>query len=189
SVTSPSSTPRWLAIFCARTGCDRPANTISRFHGPRSIQWPGSGSVTGPVVSNPGSESSVVPVLIGVSLFVDLLCASDRQGAGRDVLGDDRPRRDPSIVANLDRSNECILDAGPDVVSDLGRALRPALLVREVHGDVPRRDVRAFADLCVAEVGEVRHLGALADVRVLELHECSSFRPRRENRAGAKVTE
>ena len=36
SSTSPSSTPSFSAMFWARSGCERPAKTISRFSGPRA---------------------------------------------------------------------------------------------------------------------------------------------------------
>src|SRR5438105_13522196 len=81
-----------------------------------------------------------------------------RERSGGDIICDDRTRRNPSVVANADRSIERIVDAGPDVAPDAGRALGFARLVREVRGDVPGGDVRILADLGVADVGEVRHL-------------------------------
>ena len=54
---------------------------------------------------------------------------------------------------------------------------------------VARADVRVLADLGVADVRQVRHLRALADARVLDLHERACLRARLEHRAGAKVTE
>ena len=58
----------------------------------------------------------------------------------------------------------------------------------KVGGDVPRADVRPLADLGIPQV-EVRHLRALANVSILELHEGSSLGPRGEHRSRAKVTE
>src|SRR5215210_1271349 len=190
SSISPSSMPSWSAIRCARPGCDRPANTISRFCGPRSMKWPGCGAGAVGVTSRPGSgASSVVSIATGESFLVDLAGASDGEGLRRDVLRDDRARRNPSIVANRDRSNEPIVDPGPDVAPDRGASLRPARLMGEVGRDVAGRDVRAGADLGVADVREVGHLRALADVRVLDLHERARLGPRLEDCAGAKVTE
>src|SRR5438105_15902532 len=89
---------------------------------------------------------------------------------------DDRARCNPSIVANDDRSIERIVDTGPDVAADPGLRLRAARLVLEVRGDVPGSDVRVVADLRVADVGEVRHLGACADRRGLDLDEGADLR-------------
>src|SRR3954447_21200072 len=80
--------------------------------------------------------------------------------SGRDIIGDDRAARNPSIVANLDGRIEDIVDAGPDGVADLRPGLREALLVLEIGGDAPGADVRVLADLGVPDVGEMRHLRA-----------------------------
>src|SRR5204862_123838 len=80
-------------------------------------------------------------------------------------------RRNPSIVPNLDRSNEGIVDAGPDVAPDDGAALLTAGMVGEVGRDVAGADVRPLADLGVADVRGVRHLRAAAEVGVLDLDE------------------
>src|SRR5215211_3523792 len=197
-VTSPSSTPSRSPIFWASSRCDRPEKSISRFCGPRSIQcsrWSStSGSVPG-TVSRPGRLASSVVIVGstvstgGVALLVFLSCPGDGERARRDVFRDDRSRRNPSALANLDRSNERILDAGPDVVSDRRPALRLSGLVREVDSDVARGDVRVLADLRIADVRQMRNLGPRADARVLDLHERARLRVRLEDRAGAKVTE
>src|SRR5215204_1678078 len=189
SSISPSSTPSWSTMRFASPGCDRPANTISRFCGPRSMKWPGRGSATAGVTSRPGSGARSVSITTGESFLVDLAGAGDGECLRRDVFRDDGARRNPSIVANRDRSNEPIVDPGPDVAPDRRACLRPSRLVREVGRDVPGRDVRAGADLGVADVREVGHLCALADVRVLHLHERARLRPRLEDCAGAKVTK
>src|SRR5215203_4287020 len=189
SSISPSSTPSWSTMRFASPGCDRPANTISRFCGPRSMKWPGRGSATAGVTSRPGSGARSVSITTGESFLVDLAGAGDGECLRRDVFRDDGARRNPSIVANRDRSNEPIVDPGPDVAPDRRASLRPSRLVREVGRDVPGRDVRAGSDLGVADVREVGHLCALADVRVLDLHERARLRPRLEDCAGAKVTE
>src|SRR5438046_10193802 len=88
-----------------------------------------------------------------------------------DIICDDRTRRNPSVVANVDRSIERIVDTGPDVAADPGRALRQARFVGEIGRDVARGDVRILADLRVSEVREVRNLGAGADAGPLQLDE------------------
>ena len=61
-------------------------------------------------------------------------------------------------------------------VADLGAVLVAAVVV---GGDRAGADVRAGADLGVADVGEVRHLGALADLGVLHLDERADLARRR----------
>src|SRR5256714_5995537 len=193
SSTSPSSRPRCSAIAPARSGCERPANTISRFSGPRSIQCPEDGFVID-ACSSPGRASSAVPVKLSM-LLVDptflgfLAWREPGEGSGGDIICDDRPRCNPSVVANVDRSIERIVDAGPDVATDPSQALRQTGFVREVGRDVAGGDVRIFADLGVPEVGEVRYLGAGADPGLLQLDERAGFRPRAEHRAGPEIGE
>src|SRR3954468_20277935 len=161
-MTSPHSTPRCSEIVCASPGCERPEKTISRFHGPRSIQCPGWGCTAADWPSRPGRASSVVPVSM---LFVDPAFLGDLtrreacQRAGRNIFGNDRPRRKPGVVANLDRRIEHIVDSGPDVAPDARRRFRLPGLVLEVRGDVAGGDVRILTDLGVSDVGEVRDLG------------------------------
>src|SRR5205085_2583039 len=153
SSTPPSSRPRCSAIAAARSGCERPANTISRFSGPRSIQCPEDGSVID-AFSSPGRASSAVSVRLSM-LVVDpaflgfLTWRESGERSGGDIICDDRTRCNPSIVANVDRSIEHIVDTGPDVAADMSRALRQSRLVREVGRDVARRDVRILPDLRV----------------------------------------
>src|ERR1043166_7257834 len=123
-------TPSFSAIASARAGFERPPTSISRFCGPRSIQGvlSVSGS-TGSTVSSPGSVASLIlfPLLSDVAFFGDLALTRDRKGFRGDVVRDDRSRPNPSIVANLDRRNERIVDAGPDVAPDPGAAFRLSL--------------------------------------------------------------
>src|SRR5262249_13756936 len=89
------------------------------------------------------------------------------------VAGDDRTRTRVRALADLDRRHEHRVRAGAGVLPDLGAVLLLAVVVR---GDVPGPDVGAGADLGVAHIGEVRHLGALADLRVLHLDERADVR-------------
>src|SRR5215204_1271406 len=182
----------------ARSGCERPDTSISRFDGPRSSQFCGFGVDCVAGASRPGSGATSVVVtgsvaLVGssggIAFLVLLPRAGDAERARRDVSRDDRSRANPSTFPNLDRGNEGIVDTGPDVPADRRPAFGLTGLVREVRGDVPRADVHALRDVSVADVGEMRHLGALAHARVLDLHECARLRARLENSAGAKVTE
>src|SRR2546422_2201281 len=159
--------PSLSAMASASAGFERPPTSISRFCGPRSIQGVRSvsGMTGGSTVSSPGSVASAIlfPLVSDVAFLGDLPLTRDRKGFRRDVFGDDRARPNPSTVANLDRRNECIVDAGPDVAADLRPALRLPLLVREVDRDVAGSDVRVRADLRVADVRLVRHLRSLPD--------------------------
>src|SRR5215471_10020648 len=148
---------------------------MSRFHGPRSIQWPGRGCAAGVWPSRPGRASSVVPVstlVIDPSFFRRLPRREPRKRPGRDIFRYHRTRRKPHIVADLHRSIERIVDTGPDVAPDARHRLRLARLVLEV-----RRDV------AVADVGEVRDLRARADDGLLHLDEGADLRLARDGRA------
>src|SRR5579871_1011840 len=114
--TSPSSTPSCWAIRIARSVCERPENTISRFCGPRSIQWPGDDCVT-TVGSRPGRTSSGLALARCISLLVLLPRPGHCEGIGGDVLRYDRTCGDPSPVPDLERCDEAIVDAGPDVAA------------------------------------------------------------------------
>src|SRR5919198_1037513 len=114
---------------------ERPANSISRFHGPRSMKRSGLGTALVVATSMPGRwVSSAVPLSIVESFLVDLFSAGDCEGPGRDVLRDDRARGNPSIVANRDRSNEHIVAAGVDVAADC----RPEFAGTELRSVVGR---------------------------------------------------
>src|SRR5271169_5642191 len=131
---SPSSTPSFSAICAARPGCDRPEKTMSRFCGPRSIQCPGTGALM-IAFSRPGRAISVAVTLSMLLVdppFLRLLSRGEAcQRSRRDIIRDDRARRNPSVVANVDRSIEHIVDTGPDVVADPRPGLRLPRLVLE----------------------------------------------------------
>src|SRR5579884_373124 len=159
-------------MFWARSGCERPAKTISRFRGPRSMKCSGDGSVT-TRASSPGRGISVAVelsmLLVDPSFLRRLPRGKTGQRTGRDIIRDDCSRRNPGVVADLDRCKERIVDAGPDVAPDPRALLRLSRQVRQVRRDVAGRDVRPFSHLDVAEVRKVRNLGAAADCGVLDL--------------------
>src|SRR5918912_784577 len=165
---------------------------MSRFGFPRSSQWLGfvCGSETS--TSSPGRRASVgvvVALVIDPVLFGDLAWREPCEGSGGDILCDDSPRRNPSIVPNLDRSNEGIVDTGPDVAADDGTTFLPPRIVGEVGRDVAGADVRTLADLRVADVGGVRHLRAAAEARVLDLDKRAGPRALLEHGARPQVAE
>src|SRR6478735_169597 len=174
---------------CASAGCDRPEKTIRRFCGPRSIQWPAAGFVTASGDSSPGRTSSVAALTGCISLLVLLARPGDRECVWGDVLRYDRSCSDPCTVSDRYRRDEAILDRGPDVAADRRAALGPAWVVREVGGDGACAHVRVLADVSVSDVREMGHLGAIPDLRVLDLHEGACLGRLAEDRAGPKVTE
>src|SRR6185437_12326155 len=138
--------------------------------------------------SRPGRTSSVA--VSGCIAFLVLLArAGDAERVGRDVFRYHRSGGDPSSVPHLDGRDERIVHPGPDVAADPGPALRLTGLVREVRGDGAGADVRVVADLGVAHVREMRHLRAVADPRVLDLHVGARLGVATEDRSRAKVTE
>src|SRR3954447_3652496 len=142
--------------------CERPENTISRFCGPRSIQWPVCGCATS-CGSRPGRTSSGLAPAGCIPLLVLLTRPRDCERVGGDVLRYHRSGSDPSTVPDLDGRDEAIVDPGPDVAPDRGAAFRLAGRMREVGGDRAGPDVRVLADLRVADVRQVRHFRAVAD--------------------------
>src|SRR6187551_828849 len=130
----------------ARSGCERPEKTISRFCGVSGIAWPGF-NVGSAGASRPGRVCSTVPA--STTPLLDGL--SGREAHERvlgDVVGYDRARSRPCVVSESDRCNEDSVHTDPDVTADLGPLLRPAA-VGKVDGDRAGADVRPVADLCV----------------------------------------
>ena len=155
SLTSPSSMLSWSAIFWARTGCERPEKSISFPEGPRSIQRPrspcGWGVCSG-VTSRPGSDELSRSAFHAGSPPWSPVAPARWRAIRRDVLGDVRAAADPCIVSDRHRSLEAIVNAGPDVPADRRPLLLASGLVRVVGRDRAGADVRALADLGIAEV-------------------------------------
>src|SRR3954452_9238874 len=153
--------PSFSAMRCASSGCERPENSISLFDGPFSIQCSGLTSGFASATSSPGRRvSSVVALSTEIALFRDLLRWESSERFGRDIFCYVRPARNPCIVPDLDRGLEAIVNAGPDVAADLRLPFGTTGLMGEIRGDVPGCDVRALAHLGIADIGEMRDLGA-----------------------------
>src|SRR2546429_4343455 len=133
-----------------------PENSINRCCGPRSIQRVGSpAGIGGSTVSSPGSVAvSVIGwssmLVVDVPFLRHLARRKARDGAWRHVVRDDRADRDPSVVADFERSNEGIVDAGPDVAANFCPTFGSIRLVRIVGRDRAGADVRLRANLGVA---------------------------------------
>src|ERR1700754_3544765 len=121
-----------------------------------------------------------------VAVYVLLLRSRDPESAGGNVLGDHRPGPNIRPVADGHGRDEGAVDAGLDPSADLRPVLAEAVVVGR---DVARRDVRAVADVGVAEVGQMGHLGPDADLRVLDLDERADLRGLADVGAGTEVGE
>src|SRR6476620_3819094 len=151
--------PSFSAIRCASAGCERPEKSMSRLDGPRSIQCSGLTSALASATSRPVRRGcSVVEISTEIALFRDLLRWEAGERLGRDIFCYVRTACNPSVVPDLHRCLEPIVNAGPDVPPDLRLPLGLPGLVEEVGRDVACRHVGVLADLGVADVGEVRHL-------------------------------
>src|SRR4051812_30836512 len=96
----------------ASSGCERPANSMSRFDGPVSIQCSGLTSGLVSATSSPGSRvSSVVPLSTQIALFRDLSRREAGERFGRYILRDVRPPCNPCVVSDLDGRPEPLLNA------------------------------------------------------------------------------
>ena len=160
-VIAPSSTPSCSAIASASSGCERPANTISRFCGPRSIQWPGCGSVTaGEIrVLEPGEHELSRPA---AELHIPPCSPGARARPRAHPAGTSFVIVDPAAVhAPSPTSTGATKPFWIPVLTFLPIRVRlfgsPGL-VGEVRGDRAGADVRVLADLGVADVRQVRHL-------------------------------
>src|SRR5438874_498398 len=97
-----------------------------------------------------------------VVLDVALLCASDPQCPGWHVLGDRRACGRPGVVADGDRGHQRDVDPSVYVLADLGAVL---VLPVVVGGDGAGPEIRSLPHIGIADVGQVRDLGARAHVR------------------------
>src|SRR6476660_5868110 len=128
-------------------------------------------------------------LLVDPAFLRDLAWREARQGARRNIFGNDCTGRKPSIVANLDRRIERIVDAGPDVAPDARGRLRLTGLMFEVRSDVAGGDVRILTDLGGADVVEVRDLRVRADRGFLHLDEGADLRALADARPRADERE
>ena len=115
-----------------------------------------------------------------------LLAAGDPERARGNVLGDHRPGGRVGAIPDLHGSDQHVVGADPHVVAHRRTMLRDPVVVHEDRG---RADVGMRADVGVAHVGQVRHLGAFADRRVLQLHVGPDVRPRADPGAGPQPGE
>src|SRR3972149_2633693 len=94
------------------------------------------------------------------------------QRPGRDALGDHRARAHVGPRPDGDGRHEARVGADERAGADHGLVLVGAGVVA---GDRARADVRLVADGGVPDIREVGHLGAAADLRLLQLHEVADL--------------
>src|SRR5512145_2765273 len=119
-------------------------------------------------------------------LDVTLRPGGHRERAWRHVTAHDRPATGHGAVADAHRRDERVVGPGPGMPPDRRTVLVHPVVVGE---DRARADVRALADLRVADVGQVRDLRAVADLGVLGLDERADLALRAEHGAGTQVGE
>ena len=115
------------------------------------------------------------------SLKIGLAGTCNAQRTGRNVLGDSRTGSRKRTVAQLDRRNEVGIAADEAVVTDLGAVLVIAVVV---DNDRAAAEVDALADGCIADIGQVRNLGAVADGGLLQLYKVADAAPSPTRSAG-----
>src|ERR671935_591309 len=164
--TEPHSIPRWRATSLPSSRLARPENSIR-------CRRPSASTILGvtplltiaspSLLPLPPSAAPAAPR--GPTLDGPLLGALDREGVGRDVPGDRRTCRRLRPVTDRQGGDQHGIRSDEGAVADGGAVLVDPVVVDE-HG--AGADVDPGADVGVAHVGEVRHLGALADPGLLD---------------------
>src|SRR5215831_1537090 len=131
-------------------------------------------------------SSELLAQLRGAPRLVDLARPRDRQRILRHVLGDDAAGRDISAIADRNRRDQSRVRPDKHVVADDGPVLVEAVVIA---GDRAGADIRAGADLAVAEIGEMVGLGAPAQPGRLHFDEIADMHLGFEHRAGAEPRE
>ena len=146
----------------ALPGCQNPngnATAHGRLGRPR-VSAPSAASAGAPAGRLRGRAAG--SLALHPALDVALRTRRHRQRARRHVLADHGARAGVGAVADGDRCDEHGVGAGAHVRTDRGAPLGFSVVVDE---HARRADVAVLADVGVADVGQVRHLGAGADRR------------------------
>src|SRR5215211_2388950 len=111
-----------------------------------------------------------VLLLLAVRVTLDVLLplTGDGQGALWNVLGDRRASASVRAVTDVERRHQGRVHAGLHALSELRAVLLTPVVV---GGDGAGAEIAVIADVRVPDVGQMRHLCALADVGVLDLDE------------------
>src|SRR6266702_1660502 len=163
--TSPESS--WLARPENSMRCLRPrVSTILGVTPLLTARLPGSAPVGSIVVAS--VICAAAPPAPGRPTLDDALDgALDGQRTGRNVLGDGRAGRCLRPITDGEGRNQHGIRSDEGAVTHDGAVLVLAVVVDEHRAGA---DVDVLADLGVADVGEVRHLAAAPDARLLDLH-------------------
>src|SRR6266700_3651034 len=174
--TEPHSMPRCCATSVASSWLARPENSmrclrpsVSTILGVTPLltaRLPDSRCCRSIVVA--GVVSVGAPPAPGRPTLDDALDgALDGERTGRDVLGDGRAGRRLRPIADGEGRNQHGIRSDDGTVPDDRAVLALPVVVDEHRAGA---DVDVLADLGVADVGEVRHLAAAPDARLLDLH-------------------
>ena len=109
-----------------------------------------------------------------------------RRARRRHVLANHRAGRRIGVVAHRHRRHERRVDTHLHARADCGPVLAVAVVVGR---DRAGAQVRALADVGVADVGEMRDLAPRPDFRVLDLDERARLRPLAQDRPRAQIGE
>src|SRR4030067_745023 len=109
---------------------------------------------------------------------------ADCQGMRGDILSNDSASARDRALAQLDGRPQHGVAADESPGADLGRVL---LLAIEIAGDRPCADVYPGTKSSISDIGKMPHLGARAEVRVLDFAEIAHVHPTRQVSALAQV--
>src|SRR6476469_1826063 len=116
---------------------------------------------------------TAVAEVLGPARFLDLPPAPERQRVRRDILGDDGAGADISAGPDFYRRHERRVGADEGVRADFGAVLGIAIVIAR---DRAGAKVAGGADRCIADIAQVVHLGAAADLGGFDLDEIANLR-------------
>src|ERR1700694_4905185 len=170
---SVSGTSSLSEMSWARAGLALPAISLRAPHGEASSPVNSTAVVNLPITCSSFLLHAPLPnSAVGERGFLSYHPSwnSDRCRAVGDVFGDDRAGPGPSSSTKFDGSHQHRVHAYERAVADLGAVFVGAI---EVSGDRARADVGIFAEVGVAEIGDVRNSAVSPHPGPHQLHEAA----------------